>query len=262
MSCKPWQPFILCPMKFNQTDQKLIDVETKVFKTKGIIEEVTGYDNDEFYSNIFTRPKKDGTVRVILNLKRFNDCMEKIHFKMETLKAAITNIQQGDYFGSIDLKDAYFSVPIADCDRKYLRFVWNDKKYQFYILPQGLACSPRVFTKLLKPVYASLRKSGHFSTPYIDDSLLKGQTYNDCFENINDTVLVVDKLGFTVHPDKSVLIPTQKISFLGFELNSVNMTIRLTPERDENLLNYADLFLNKHHNNSRVRKIDGENGGK
>ena len=38
---------------------------------------ITGYHNDEFYSNISTRPKKDGTVRVILNLKRFNDCMEK-----------------------------------------------------------------------------------------------------------------------------------------------------------------------------------------
>ena len=43
-------------------------------------------------------------------------------------------------------------------------------------------------------------------------------------------------MGFTVHPDKSVLVPTQKISFLGFELNSVNMTIRLTPERAKNLL--------------------------
>ena len=123
MSCKPWQPFIPCSMKFSQTDQELIDAEIKVFKTKGITEEVTGYDDDEFYSNIFTRLKKDGTVRVILNLKRFNDCMEKIHFKMETLKAAITNIPEGDYFGSIDLKDAYFSVSKADCDRKYLRFV-------------------------------------------------------------------------------------------------------------------------------------------
>ena len=155
---------------------------------------------------------------------------------METLKAAITKIQQRDYFGSIDLKDAYFSVPIADVDRKYLQFVWNGKEYQFCTLPQGLASSPRVFTKLLKPVYASLRKAGHFSTPYIDDSLLKGQTYNDCLGNINDTILLVDKLGFTVHPDKSVVVPTQKISFLDFELNSVNMTIRLTPERAENLL--------------------------
>ena len=77
---------------------------------------------------------------------------------METLKSAIVNIQQNDYFGSIDLKDAYFSVPIYKSDRKYLRFFWEDCCYQFCALTRGLSSSPRVFTKLLKPAYATLRK--------------------------------------------------------------------------------------------------------
>ena len=55
-------------------------------------------------------------------------------------------------------------------------------------------------------------------------------------ENIHDTIRLVDKLGFTVHPEKSVFIPTQKITFLGFILDSINMTVQLTPDRAENLL--------------------------
>ena len=85
-------------------------------------------------------------------------------------------------------------------------------------------------------MFSLLRKLGHFSAPYIDDSLLKGPNYKECLENIQDTVNLVDKLGFTVHPEKSVFLPTQIIVFLGFILNSIDMTVRLTPERVNNLV--------------------------
>lgn len=49
-------------------------------------------DEDDFMSNIFIRPKKNRKQRVILNLKRLNNCVEYHHFKMETLKAAISLI--------------------------------------------------------------------------------------------------------------------------------------------------------------------------
>ena len=48
---------------------------------------------------------------------------------------------------TIDLKDAYFAVLISEPDRKYLRFRWRGKVYQFNCLPFGLSCAPWVFTK-------------------------------------------------------------------------------------------------------------------
>ncbi len=73
----------------------------------------------------------------------------------------------------------------------------------------GLACSPRVLSKVLKTVFAVLRRNGHISTAYIDDSCLQGDTYIDCQHNIRETVQLMDSLGFTIHPSKSVLIPVQ-----------------------------------------------------
>ena len=35
-------------------------------------------------------------------------------------------------------------------------------------------------------------------------------------------------LGFTIHPGKSVLVPTQEVEFQGFVLNSVERKIKLT----------------------------------
>ena len=53
----------------------------------------------------------------------------------------------------VDLKDAYFMVPIHEEDRAFLKFSFKEKKtYQFKCIPFGLACAPWVFTKTLKPL--------------------------------------------------------------------------------------------------------------
>lgn len=77
-------------------------------------------------------------------------------------------------------------------------------------LPNGLCCAPRIFTKLLKPVYSTLRLKGQMSVGYIDDSYLQGKTVAACRHNITDTVDMFQGLGFIIHPDKSVLVPTKK----------------------------------------------------
>jgi hypothetical protein len=84
----------------------------------------------------------------------------------------------------------------------------------------------------MKCVFFDLRKKSHCNTGYIDDSLLIGQLYDDCREHIRDTVALVDSLGSTIHPEKSVFIPTQEIHYLGFILNSREMTVQLTHKKD------------------------------
>jgi hypothetical protein len=176
----PSQTFIPKPIKFNDTDSVIIDNEIGELLKKGIIELVTtGDDNDEFISNIFVRPKKNGKFRVILNLKQLNQFIEYQHFKMETFTAALGLVSENCFFGSIDLQDAYYSCPVDEKDRKYLRFHWKGSKYQYTCLAMGLASAPRIFTKMLKPAFSTLRKRGHTNVAYIDDSLLTAILCND-----------------------------------------------------------------------------------
>jgi len=60
-------------------------------------------------------------------------------------------------------------------------------------------------------------------------------------------VNVLRKIGFTIHIDKSILEPKQKITFLGFVFNSVNMTITLTKEKKQKI--YLMKFGFKQSNN-------------
>lgn len=66
---------------------------------------------------------------------------------MLTLKQIVTQIRSEDWFVAIDLKDAYFHASILPQHRKFLRFSFGGKEYQYWVLPFGLALSPRTFTK-------------------------------------------------------------------------------------------------------------------
>jgi hypothetical protein len=59
-------------------------------------------------------------------------------------------------------------------DQKYLRFIWKEFYFQYSCLPNGLTSAPRLFTKLMKPVFATLRQYGYKNAGYIDYSLLIG----------------------------------------------------------------------------------------
>jgi len=95
------------------------DLRAEIIKNlaKGIIEIAPGHEPGEWLSNVFLVPKKskDGkpAFRMILDLKEFNhDHVEHIKFKMETLKTVRNLITPDCWFYSLDLADAYYSIPV------------------------------------------------------------------------------------------------------------------------------------------------------
>ena len=227
---KPFQATVPCENTFSKAESEAVDLEVHKLLQKGVITQTT-HESGEFISQIFVRPKKDATYRLILNLKKFNKFVKYHHFKMETIHTATELMKKNCYMASIDLRDAYYSVPVCKDHQKYLKFSWRNVLYKFTCLPNGLASAPRIFTKLLKPVYATFRSQGHVSFGYIDDSYLQGESVRECKENVDHTVELFERLGFTAYDKKSVLLPTQQLILLGFLLNSKDMTISLTPER-------------------------------
>ncbi|CAB4011286.1 Hypothetical predicted protein [Paramuricea clavata] len=88
--------------KFNDKEQCIIDSEIDKLMCKGVIE-VTQHCQGEFISPIFICAKKDGSHRLILNLKELNTNVEYHHFKMETLQLAVALMRPGCHMASIDL---------------------------------------------------------------------------------------------------------------------------------------------------------------
>ena len=161
---------------------------------------------------------------------------------MDTIETVIGLMRSNCYMASLDLSNAYFSVPVATSDRCYLKFKWKEF-YQFGVLPNGLTSAPRIFTKVLKPVYDHLRKLGFVASGYIDDSFLMADSYDTCFDNVRVTKQLLESVGFSINFAKSMLTPRQKMEHLGFVLDSQTMTVAVTKEKKDKLVDKCHVVL-------------------
>ena len=181
---------------------------------------------------------------MILNLKKLNKHIAHNHFKIDTLQSCINLMNKNYYMGSLDLSDAYYSISISPESQKYLKFRVGHQLNKFITLPNGLSSAPRIFTKLMKPVYSKLRTRGHISSGYLDDSFLLGDTPDQCKANIYDTRFTpFGDLGFNVSREKSITHPTQVIEHVGFVLNSINMTMTLPKEKIDKIIQLGSDIL-------------------
>ena len=94
---------------------------------------------------------------MILNLKQFNTDVAYRHFKMESIKEVIDIVIPNVYMASIDLKDAFYPIPIHPEHLKYLKFVFPSKIYQYTCMPNDYGPAMRIFTKVstvcICPIY-------------------------------------------------------------------------------------------------------------
>ena len=214
-------------LRFSQEVSKALDGEVLKMVEMGVIEPCQN-TAPQFISTLFLRNKKDGSVRPIINLKHLNQFTEYQHFKMEGIPALIDTIQERDFMYKIDLSNAYWTVPLHFQDRKWMKFHWRGKLYQFLEWPFGLGPVPRWFTKLLKPVIAFLRRQGTRNVIYMDDLWGGESDLEASVLHISLTVTLLELLGFVVNLKKSILDPTQVLKdYLGFIINSVEMSLSL-----------------------------------
>ena len=183
------------------SEQEIITTEIKSLLRKGVIVEISR-ESGYFISTVFTRKKKSGTIRFILNLKYLDNFVVYKHFKMESILGVFKIIKKDVWMTSVDLKDAFFAIPINEACQKYFMFEWLEKNYKFIAMPNGFSDAMRIFTKVSKPVYAYLI---YMSVIFVDDSYLQGDTKQECLQNIEPTVSLLESLGSAIHEGKSIL---------------------------------------------------------
>ena len=206
---------------------------------KGAVSKVSPEDG-QFVSQYFAVPKirSPGKYRPILNLKVFNKYVKKYKFRMETLPLVRDWLKKDSWCIGLDLKDAFPHISIHPACRKFLRFRWLTDLLQWDCLPFGLTCSPRVLTKVLKPVISFIRATwGIMLSIYMDDMLIQGKTAEEVLLHAQIVMLVMMALGWSFNWEKSDLVPRQEVVHLGFVFNTTSMTITCPRDKVTRLQN-------------------------
>lgn len=91
-------------MLVTDAEHEIIEREISKLLQKGFIVTVS-HKKGQILSSIFLRPKKDGTHRLILNLKRFNESLTYHNFEMDSFFTITKLITRHCYMASLDLTD-------------------------------------------------------------------------------------------------------------------------------------------------------------
>ena len=178
----------------------------------------------QFVSNLLLVMKEDGCNRTVKNLNQY---IPHHYFKTESLNSLRDILKQGNFMYKLDLKDAYFCIPLAEESKKFTRFYWEWDLYQFLCLCFELVPAPYVFPKLLKIPIAFLWRIGTLIIIYLYDMLLVGRTVENV-QMYRDTVaLLLQELRFLIKLKKWVVTPSQEMELLGMVINSTSIHIQM-----------------------------------
>ena len=107
--------------------------------------------------------------------------------KMQELPGQLNECK---YFSSLDLCSGYYHFSLTEEAKKKTAFVTTDGKYQWNVVPFGLATTVSTFQYLMSAVLTGVSK---FAFTYLDDVLVYSEKYDDHLHHLN-TVLKDSKM--------------------------------------------------------------------
>lgn len=226
------------PIKFPVSAHQLpiLKEEVRILLMKNAVELVLDPSSPGFYSRIFLIKKKNGKLRLIIDLSPLNKMMRVDHFQMETTSSIRKSILPGSWAVSIDLQDAYLHIPIHRASRKFLRFTLDGVVYQFRSLPFGISTAPFVFTNMMEIVASYVRSLGPNLVQYFDDWLAHRLCKDTLMSDLRLTWQVIVSLGLIPNPEKSDLVPSQDFIYVGMRFLTHLGIVRVPEDRVNQIL--------------------------
>ena len=187
-------------------------------------------------------PKSDtGKYRLIVDLsspdgRSVNDGIESdlctlSYIKVDDAVRAVQEKGRGARLAKVDVRSAYRIVPVHPEDRWLLGMMWEGALYIDTVLPFGLRSSAKIFNAIADAVEWFAGRQGVRSLfHYLDDFLIVGEhETEECGIHLTMLLTIFDYLDIPVAVEKTEG-PTTRLIFLGIELDTEEMTLRL-PEK-------------------------------
>ena len=243
LSHPPLSPVPIPMPSYNPLSTKGVALEevTLGLVTKGAVE-LAPLPSPGFYSHLFVVWKTSGSWRLVIDLSTLNRFVDVSHFQMETIQSVLLSVRQGDWMASIDLREAYLQVPVHPESRPFLRFVSHGQVYQFTALCFGLSTAPQVFSRVMAPISAILHTMGIRMRRYLDDWLVQSSSRDSLLRDLQTVLRLCHELGVVINLEKSNLIPSQVVQYLGMVINAQSFVASPSPDRISRLLSTAGEF--------------------
>ena len=207
-------------------------------------------------SGVGVVPKKNNTWRMIMhlsapNMLSINDGINKedysLHYSsIDDATRLVAKLGRNCFLAKIDLKSAFRLIPIATSDWELLGIRWRDSYYVDKQLPFGLRSAPFLFNQLASALHWILSNNYQLSNliHYLDDFLILERTCTKCQQSKHTMINLCHRLQIPLSWEK-LEGPSNRISFLGIEIDTTAWVLRLPDDKLKALLYELTLWSDR-----------------
>ena len=142
-------------------------------------------------------------------------------YPMKNIESLVHKMAQYTVYSSLDLKSAYYQVPLHPDDREYTAFQAGSNLYEFRRLPFGLKNAVAALQRLMDCFIEKNHLTG--VKAFVDNLYIGGYTQEDHDVNLNRLMVAAEKWNLTFNQGKTV-ISTKSLQILGYLIENGNIS--------------------------------------
>lgn len=190
--------------------------------------------NSPWSSPVVLVKKSNGSVRLCLDSRKVNSVTVKDSYPLPHIDGLLGRLSVTKYISSLDLKDAFYQIPLAEKSRLITAFAIPGRPlYHFKVMPMGLCNSPQSMCRLMDLVIPNELRDRVFV--YLDDLLIISATYAEHVSLLRQVAELLTNAGLTINLDKSFFMMSE-IKYLGFLVGEKGL--RPDPGKIESIVNF------------------------
>jgi len=103
----------------SQPEKQEVDKQLKEWLDDGIIRP----SNSDYASTVVLIKKKNGDTKICIDFRKLNQKIIKDRYPLPLIEDQLDRLQGAKIFSTLDLKNGFFHVEVAEESRKYTSFV-------------------------------------------------------------------------------------------------------------------------------------------
>ena len=195
-----------------------------------IIEKVPEHEGTPWVSPIVVVPKKDGGVRICVDMRAANEAIKRVRHPIPTVDDVSFELNGAKYFTKLDLSQAYHQLELDEDSRHITTFSTHVGLYRYKRLNYGTNAAAEIFQYVLQTQLQGLKGVKNIA----DDIIVYGTTREEHDENLDKCLTRLKQKGLTLNQNKCKFL-SNTLEFLG-QIFSDEGT-RPDPKRVHDLLN-------------------------
>eukprot|EP00057_Strongylocentrotus_purpuratus_P005494 XP_003731095.1 PREDICTED: uncharacterized protein K02A2.6-like [Strongylocentrotus purpuratus] len=177
-----------------------------------VIESVIG-EPTPWVSPIVTPPKKDGSIRLCVDMRKPNKAIQRERHSMPTVNELLSDFNGAKVFSKIDLRAGYHQLELAPESRYITTFATHRGLYRYKRLNFGISSASEIFQEAIRDVIRDIKGAKNIS----DDIICFGSGSNaqaDHDRAVHEVLTKLQQSGLTVNWNKCEF-GVRRIEFFG-----------------------------------------------